>query len=206
MKKHLLVSLAIIGLTLPGMKSAEALELTVLGGLNLHSPSVDPETAGTENKSGTGAMFGALIGWGLFPGFGMESGALFAKRKMTIEGTGTNLDVSYGTMEVPLMVRFTALPILSVGGGVVYSRNNRKTKQEGTYANNTVNTEEDDIGLKKNEFGLRANARLGIPLVPLASLVVDVNYVLGLTDINLDPNTSTKTREIQILAGASIGF
>jgi len=206
MKKIHLIPAALAALAFGTAAPAHAIELTVLGGLNLHSSSVDPEAAGTETGGGTGAAFGALIGWEFIPAFGLETGALFVKKDNNVKATGTDLETSHGAIEVPLMLRFTALPILSVGGGLVYTRNSRTTSREGTLLSASVNDEIEAAALKRNEWGARLNARIGMPLVPLVSAVLDLNYVLGLSDIDLDPNASSKTREFQVLVGASIGF
>lgn len=173
--------------------SAQALEVIGVGGLNFHSPSVDK--SGTSSDSGTGLAAGVYLGWDLFPGFGMETGAIIARRKMTLNVSGAEQKVHYGSIEVPLMLRFTALPVLSVGGGLYHARNNRKT-----------NSGADDAGRKKGEFGTRLNARFTLPLLPLFGFVIEANYLLGLTDIDLDPNSSIKTREIQGMVGVSVGF
>lgn len=189
-KQHWVLALSLIAL---GSAPVHALEVIGVGGLNFHSPSV--ERTGTSVDSATGIALGAYLGWGLFPGFGMETGVISTRRKMTLNVSGVEQKSRYAAIEVPLMLRFTALPVLSFGGGIYHARNSRK-----------INGDTEDANRKRGEFGTRLNARFTLPLAPLVGFVVEANYLLGLTDIDLDPNSSFKTREIQALVGVSVSF
>lgn len=184
--------------------SAQAFELGVEGGFNLSSYSQTP--APTLSLSGNLApTFGAFFGVGLNPLIDVEIAALMATRKFggTFPIIGEYSITGKGLV-IPVLARFNLLPIFSFGVGPYYSMvmgdldiKSGTTASTKTYAANSAS---------KTEFGLELNARIQVPIVPMFKLLADVRYNFGLTNGSTATGTTTKYKDLMLLAGASFSF
>jgi hypothetical protein len=181
------------------------LEVNALGGLNFDSNSVD---GGTTTHSGKGAFtFGATVVFG-GPFLSFETGLLsIGKKEEQTRATGAISTWSYRGWQVPAMVRFTALPILSFGGGLYYTMFSDTVEVSDSGLGIPPNGEYtlDSQGLASNDIGLKIDARAGFPIAPLTSLLADVYYDWGLKDLDKGA-ISKKTRNYGILLGVSFGL
>lgn len=205
--KKILVILALSTTALIG--NANALELNVLGGLNYGGVSTSGAGySGVSIKAKGALTFGATIQFNMMPAIALEVGAFSNGNKQTITVPGGSYDQDFRSLEIPLLVKFTGIPLVDFGGGVYYEM--RPTTYNVTNSpfaspangSNTVDQTSDEL----NDFGVKLNARLKIPLAPLFHFLVDGSYKMGLKDLDKDPVDSRKAASYALLAGASIGF
>jgi hypothetical protein len=188
--------------------SAQAFELSLVGGADLSKPSIQLNGVNTG-----GVSFKPSFGGGLLMGFEssaiteIQLGALYMNRDYKYPvASGTGED-SYARYEVPLLLRFTGLPILSVGAGVYYAvpvgtYTYTQTPLGGTSSSTTSNASD----AFKNDFGAIGSVALKIPFNPWTSLLIDGRYEYGLFNITKTAGETFKTRDIEALAGFALGF
>ena len=173
--------------------SAQAAHVNVLAGLTRANPDT-----GIPSSSSTAVSFGATLDFAILPFFDVETGLMSVGVKY---GYGST-DVKTRAMEIPLLLRFTAIPLVDFGAGAYFQKYN------GTYSSTTSGVETTGIswapGTKQNDFGAKVSARLLLPLAPFTHFIVDANYKLGL--FNLAQVGTFKTRELGVLVGLGFGF
>ena len=208
---RLLLVSATVGAAACASTSAFAIDATVLGGLNMASPSIDPSLTGSTTSAKSEFMYGATVGLPFFPGLGLELGAFMAPRTSTTKDVlGNGNQTSAKFIEIPLMLRLNALPFISVGAGMYYGigTGNVSTKSVSGSTVSSTPTEKNfsDSGLVSSDLGIATSVRAEFSILPLMSIVGDVRYNIGLKDLDQSPLTTTKNRELQLLLGVSAGF
>jgi hypothetical protein len=196
----------IVTLVLTGMilaSSAQAVELNVVGGLTMASPSAN--STGVVYTSSSALTFGALLDFGFIPGFAIETGLLSVGEKFKETTLGIDTNVKTRAWEVPVLLEFTALPLLNVGAGVYFQKYNG-TFDTDTNGVTTTGNSWTGANLKQNDFGAKINARLMLPIAPLTHFLVDASYKLGLSNLSTTSGSSFKTREFAALVGVGFGF
>ncbi|MBC7386472.1 MAG: hypothetical protein H7301_09985 [Cryobacterium sp.] len=160
---------------------AHALQVSVLGGLSAGKPSYSAGSA----QSKTALTYGALLGDNGMV-FGFETGLLSVGKKFSSGG----VEYSGRAWEIPALVRFTLLPIVSAGAGAYYQNYSDKPF----------------IAQKSTDLGLKLNARIRLPLAPLTGFLVDLSFKRGFSDLSNGVGTSYKNQELDLLAGLNFGF
>jgi hypothetical protein len=194
----------LLGLLTSGAAHA-ALSVNALGGLNFDKNSYDGTT--TTHSGKAAFTLGATIEFG-GPFLSFETG-LFSvgKKEEQTRATGAVSNWSYRGWLIPALVRFTALPVLSVGGGLYFAKFSDKVEVSdsalGIPPNGEYTLASQNHGT--TDFGLRVDARAALPLAPLMSFLVDVYYDWGLKDLDTSA-ASKKTRNYGVLAGVSFGL
>jgi len=187
---RILMMMAVIGLT---GASAHA-GWGILGGATLSHPSMNPSF----NLSSKAAVTGGLaFESSIAPGLGLEADVLYQTQKVEALGvTQTRKGIN-----VPVMLRFHLLPLVSLGVGGYF------TNGIGDIDNNGTSGSYDASGMKKTDAGAIGSLRIAIP-AGLASVVLDGRYQYGLSNQikNTAGNASIKTRNIQVLAGLMFGI
>ncbi len=187
---------------------ARALEVGALAGLDLGSRTVEPEIAGTVYSGGTSLMGGLFFQAGLMPGFTWEINALLQGREVkgSVGVNETFTRASYWSF--PLIARFWLGDFLSVGAGPYFNFISGDVEIETKNPGGTTITSASASaqGLRGSDFGLLGSAQLKLGLAPALSALVDVRYVLGLTDFDSSDVSTQHWRDVQILAGISLGF
>lgn len=197
--------LAVLILSTVSIGSASAIELNVLGGLTMGAPNVTGST--TTYKSGMGLTYGATLGFGMMPGFGIETGVLSVEKKSKATPAGeTEDEMTNRAWEIPFLLRFTALPVLSFGAGGYYQLAGKTTKFKDVATGVESEVRTSDFNKKRQDIGLKLNARGAFPVAPAISALLDVSYKMGLTDRDTTAAVTDKNSEIDILAGVSLGF
>lgn len=196
MKKILAV--LVLGMSVISANNANALDVSVVGGFSLYSPSYDPSINSSAKIAPT---FGALLGFGgMGVGlFSFETGLLSVGKKNSYSVLTTNTEFSMRAWEVPFLVRFNLLPIVSVGAGGYMQKYTGKLTAAG------VDVSYDSVGMKTTDFGVKLNARAGLPIAPLTSIFLDVSYKRGFVDLSKTAAT-LKNSEMDLLAGINFGF
>ncbi len=189
--------------------SASALELNVLGGLNFaNSSDSGPGYTGISSKAKAGITVGATVEFSLVPMFALEVGLFSNGNKKSVTSTLVNYDGSNRSLEIPLLLKFTGLPLAEFGAGLYYE----KSPSNVTISNstNTVLLANGDFDqsstYETGDMGIKLDARLKLPLMPLTSILVDASYKMGLKDLDKASSDTSKTKSYALLVGAAIGF
>jgi hypothetical protein len=196
----------------------QAFELAVVGALNFPSVSVDQATTPQILSGTAGVGAGVLMGVGLVPELlDLEIGALYMPRKINFSGAAgagaaavsTSGGSSFKYLEVPVMVRFVALPLVSVGAGAYYAQALGDVSLNLNNANGTTSDATDTYsgqGIKKSDFGLVGSVGLKFPILPTLDLLVDARYLLGLVNTDDTGLQTRKNRSFETLVGVAFSL
>ena len=183
--------------------------VNLMGGLNFNKNSVTPASATNTVTAKSAVSYGATIEFGLAPMFAIETGILSIGRKNKVDVAGAGeATISSRGIEIPVMVRFTLLPVLDFGVGGYYGKGNSTFTVSGStisgYADgeHTVDQTQTDL----TDYGARASVRAKLPIAPMAKILFDGSYTMGLKDVDKTAATTEKTREYALMAGVSLGF
>lgn len=208
MKKILMV-LGVVAFT--ASNAHAVLKVNVLGGMNFADSSISGTAASTQVSPKAALSYGATVQFPMLPMFDLEAGILSVGKKSKFEAAGLAYTGSTRGWEIPVMLRFTMLPIVDFGAGVYYAmlgdevevtESNTALIPNGKRAVDKTTNETTDIGAK-----LSARARM--PIAPLTDFLVDLSYNYGLKDLDKDPtapNDTQKTRDYALMAGIAFGF
>jgi hypothetical protein len=192
----ILVSLMAVG-------SAQAAHVNVEAGITMANPSSNATSP--TYSSGTGITGGATLEFALVPVLlDLEVGLLSVGYKFGATAGGVKSDVTTRAWEVPVMVRFVALPLVDFGAGLYFQKFN------STYDTDTAGVKVTGLDwgsqAKTSDMGTKISARLMLPVAPMMHFLVDANYKLGLKDLSTVSGVTFKNRELGVLAGLAIGF
>ncbi len=172
--------------------SAQAAEVTVLGGLNYAAPSQKISNVGQNWTGDEAAAYGALIGDSLFnTPLELETGILFLNEKYEQPGaTNTTTTRTAGQTQLPILLRwnFDQWFSLGVGGYFAWARGAR------------------DSTLSSSDQGLLGSLRAKFYISTELHFLLDARYQHGLSNQALIAGDSFNTRSIEILAGFGYNF
>jgi hypothetical protein len=176
--------------------SAHALDIKGYGAVNVYNTAATDlagATVSTTAKPGFG--FGAAGAIGIIPFIlEVDVGVLYMKRIWT----QSSVDLSYATLQIPVMARVSAIPIISPGVGAYFAT------AMGDMSVGSTTTTFASAGFNSLDIGLIGSVEAKFGILPMVKLVVDGRYLFGLT--NSATTGDAKTREFQLLAGVSVGF
>ncbi|MBI3294823.1 MAG: PorT family protein [Deltaproteobacteria bacterium] len=208
---RLLCVVTVVFLTAP----LNALDIAAVGVGSLAMPSYSAGSTNLTTIPKIGLFgFGAIAGvYSLFPGFTIETGILTAPHKFSIDG-GTNLSfivtdtLALNFIEVPILIRFDLLPIISFGVGGYLGFANGTITRSSSVPNTADKTETfEDNNLNKTDFGLMASASVGMPILPMVKLLVDLRYLHGLVNLSkLTDGSNARIRDLQVFAGIKVSL
>ena len=191
--------------------NADVFSVSAVGALDMSKVNYDPAVAGVTSGYGTSYGFGALARMMVFPMFQGEVGAIYLNRKnsstVTILGTPFSMDTSQKEIQIPVLLRFTALPMFSIGAGGFYSvaMGDPSVSISDPTLQAAVNATASSA--VKGNYGLAGSIAFNMPILPTVSVLVDGRYLYGLK--NLAASTSTDketTTDLQVLAGVTFGI
>lgn len=202
MKKMIILVVALFTL-IAVLPATAQVNFGVIGGLNLANLSVDPD-AGVDISNLTAFGIGGVLSFGVGETLALQLEPMFlqkgAKLKLSDLGFTLEAEIKVSYIEVPAMLKFAfgggdTKPYVMAGPTVGYLLS-AKVKDD---------MEEQDIkdDIKNIDFGLAFGGGVSLPMGN-NTLFVEARYSLGLSDINDDPDdpdTSIKTKGIQIMAG-----
>lgn len=186
--------------------NACAVTLSGVGLANFTNPTFSTtSTTGLGLSGGATAGFGLLASSELMPGFVLEIGALWVPRKFSNDdSSGQSLSTTNAKwLEVPLLLRFTGLPLVSIGIGPYYAHGlgNVVISQPATP---DTSVDYSAVGQTQNDFGLEGSVGARIPVVPQIGIVADLRYLFGLINQSSLDNTTVHYRSLELLFGISI--
>ena len=202
MKKMIILVVALFTL-IAVLPATAQVNFGVIGGLNLANLSVDPDQ-GVDISNRTAIGIGGILSFGMGETLALQLEPMFlqkgAKLKLSDLGFTLEAEIKVSYIEVPAMLKFAfgsgdTKPYVMAGPTVGYLLS-AKVKDD---------MEEQDIkdDVKNIDFGLAFGGGVSLPMGN-NTLFVEARYSLGLSDINDDPDdpdTSIKTKGIQIMAG-----
>lgn len=181
--------------------AAHASSVGVVGVLDFANfSSTKNFTTGTTPSPATG---GTSLGFGGFlrgdDALTFELGVLYVPRKISgaVTGTGASTDITFNTLEIPVLLRFQAIPLLSLGFGAYYGY---RLGDPSLSAGGTV-----PAFNRHDDYGLMAAAGFEFPFGP-AGLLAEARYVFGLRDQSADNTGSLYWRNWEVVAGVKFGF
>jgi len=205
--RTLLASALFVGMVL-GPESAHALDLAVMGSLNIGTQSqaglAATYTAGTVSNFG----YGALLAFDSFPTIKSEFGILSVKRGMALtSSTGGTSTSTYNYLMVPYMFRFEPISLISVGAGAYYAYGMGNYNVTSTIPGlASADATYEAGGYSRSDFGLIAGISLKFPVLPLFSVRLDADYALGLSNLYSSSAGNATFRDILLMAGLNFGF
>jgi hypothetical protein len=181
-------------------------------GFNFANPTVSTGT-GT-NSTTTNATFGGgiIADLSFYEDFQIEAGALYLPYSYSnsiITGT-TSTQYTYKFFHFPVLVRWSPLPILSIGAGGYLGFGTGTIDSQVNLGNGTSTTplssSYSTANFNSTDFGLVFSVAGDLPIGPLVSLFVDARYQLGLVDLNNDLTATFKMNAFMVLVGARLNF
>ena len=194
--KKLKILMTVFGILFTQWSSA--FDVTVLGGLNMASPSISVLGANATTTGSTGIALGALIDHNVIPLLlNVELGAFYQQDRFVVNGyTPVGSTNQMNNIRIPLLARFVMLPFVSAGFGPYYMF------AMGDYSVGATSLSYSASPFSSSEFGLDGDLRVQFPILPTLGVVLDAQYLLGLSERGTTPTAvSYKTHDIQILAG-----
>ncbi len=197
------VLLFVVGTT----AQAQGTSLGVVGGVNMATLSIE-DSEGIDINSKLGLNFGARLNATFSPSFGVILGALYSQKGMKTTEQGVDVGFNINYIDFPLLAQFVVptsepgkVSVHLAAGPAVGLKVSCKVggEQDGT----SVSFDCADLGLdlKSVDVGVMALVGLDILAGP-GSVIVDVAYDLGLTNINsTSAEGSVKNRNLYVMAG-----
>ena len=193
------------------LHSSWALDVTLLGGLSLSSPTTSTLPTGASTavpltvKGSSQTAFGILLDKHISRMFALETGAIYSKDKFNATyQSSINNDFASNTLQVPLLLRFTGFRFISVGVGGYwgYGAGDITLTDHITSANSGVSSYSAESE-SKTDYGALFDARIRIPIGIRLGLVIDGRYLMGVKERETvtTGGATYKTKMMQVLAG-----
>ena len=194
---------------LPGAVSAQA-ELGFRGGINFATLAGDDID---DASSLTKLNVGGFVTLPVSSVFGIQIGAGFTSKgaEDTEDGTTVSFNLSY--IEIPVLAKISVPSTGNVGlhflaGPAISFRTGCSIDAEGGGVSLSVDCDDtgvfDPLEIKKTDFGALVGAGLDFSLAPNTSLLVELMYNLGLTQVSdSGVDDDVKNRVFSIVAGLS---
>jgi len=171
-------------------------QLGLLGVMTLGgTDGVDRGSLASPNPYSGNTSFGGgvMIRGAGNPFFNLELNALYAPRKYAFAGGG---QATFPMLEIPLMLRFTPIPLLAFGFGGYYAVKIGDVSTTGTlpaaYNPPTFGT---------HDYGLVGAAGLQLPFGPMMAFLLEARFLMGLADLDPSLVGVLKVRQWEFVGG-----
>jgi hypothetical protein len=152
--------------------------------------------------------YGGLVGFAMVRNLFTQVGFLYLNRGFDIN-TGvasSQQEVTFTTVQVPLILQYYILPSLAVGLGAYFSHG------FGNYTTNVTTTPANLCysaygtgGYSADDYGAVASLTIKIPLLRIVSVILDGRYLYGLPNVSQQSGMTVYLRDFQALAGVQLG-
>ena len=198
--------LVVLMLAFAAAPAAQAFDVGALIGGNWASQNISPAPANNPNAAAAGFGFGAYSNWTLVPLIlDLELDVLYLNNASS--NSTANSTSNFSSLNIPLIARFSGLPIIAPGVGLMWS------DFLGSIHSSTAGTAGPDVtfsnaGLNTSNLSLVLSLGAKYAIGGGLNVVGEVNYDLGLSDLNNPAVTgaSNKLNNFMILAGVSFGL
>lgn len=183
-------------------KGSEYFLMSAVGALNLSNPSITSNGAAVAHSGRSVFGLGVLGSFPILPLFRIETGVIYLPHSYSIGP----VDTTFKNFHVPILVRIVPLPFISLGlggylgfatGSVSQYNESTKTTQEFTY---------ETLNWGKTDFGLAMSVGLDLPVAPATSLLVDMRYLIGLSNLDKNATKTLKTSGWVAVVGLKFGI
>jgi len=189
-----------------GDTSGGGVELGLLLG-GIASEYVSEEFGGFKSRHPIG--FTAGISFLFFAGrsFSLDTGVYFATPKFGLgfDGVGA-LNITYKSIEVPLLVRWNIFDGFSFGVGGYVSEGLGNISTKGDLDTGGVSEKEqsfEEAKIKRMDVGVAAGVQARLPVADKLRFLIDVRYHHGMNNLNQSTNSgAVYTRSLRLLVGA----
>jgi hypothetical protein len=191
-------------MTVPSAK-ADFIKVGAMVGATDTSANISTSTSSTSTSSKFGLGLGAMVEFPLMPLLRLEVDALLVTQSYTALGT----DTTHKYLQVPVLLRLTALPIINVGVGAFYAAGLGSISTTPSGSTVSVDRDYSVAGLKKSDFGIMASVAADWSVAPLIALFADIRYQIGLMNLVEVPgatDSSFKFNVLSLYAGVKFGF
>ncbi len=179
----------------------------VVGGVNLATLSVE-DSEGLDIGTRVGVNFGARVSATFTPNFGVIAAGLYSQKGMSTTEQGVDVGFNINYVDFPILAQYV-LPTSETGkvsahfaaGPAIGLKVGCKITGEQDGASVAVDCADFGADIKSVDLGVMALAGLDIQ-AGKGSVIVDVAYDLGLTDINsTSGGGSIKNRNLYVMLG-----
>ncbi len=199
-KKQLRIAALSLLLLTCARTRADGLKIAAVGTLNFSSPRINAGSGSLSTSSSLGLGFGGLADFPLVPSWRLESGILYITDAFSQSTTSYNMN----HFQIPVVVRYTLFPFLSVGAGGYYS-----FAVNGIAVGNastTNNVSYDSLNLSSSDYGAVFSAALDLTVGPSTTLLVDMRYVWGFKNLSNVNGQTFRLGGFLFLAGLKFGL
>ena len=202
MKLFIALALAATALT---ATPAHAVRISLVGAGNYSTPETTPSSDFNPKPAFGG---GALLEFGIIPAIGIETGAIWVPRKYEVNNFGYGWTAEQTMVQVPLVLRARIGNVLSLGVGGYYAKYTGDIEYQNTRiaAVRPVQIPYGAAALSDDDYGVVTSLAFYSSFGPLARLVFDARYIIGMKDNDLFPGYEKKFKDVQLLLGLQIGI
>jgi hypothetical protein len=198
-----------VALTLVLITSAQAqVAVGVRAGYNNSTLSITPDDPGIPDfKSRSSFHAGADLAFALSPMFGIEAGVAYSQKGATAAASGIDATFAINYVDVPVLFAVNIptssniTPRLFAGGVASFEMSCKVTLSvsgEGSVSEDC--DEENTTARKKSYFSALFGGGIGFVAGP-GSLLLDVGYQLGLTNLSDETGETAKINVFQVSLG-----
>jgi hypothetical protein len=199
MKKVFVFAIVILAVANVQQANAQAqVALGLKGGLNLAKFDIKSGASNIENRTGYHAGLFGLI---KLTKFGIQPELMFSKQGSTFTFDNTNYEANFDYITVPVLLKLYLAAGLNVQLGPQFGF--LSTQELINTATQTADTKSaDDLLDRKSDMAVVVGAGWDLPF----KLTLDARYVIGLSDVELNPTAKTspvnfKNQVIQVSVG-----
>jgi hypothetical protein len=187
---------------------AQGTSLGVVGGVNLATLSVEDD-GGIDIGTRLGLNFGARLSTTFTPNFGLILGALYSQKGMSTTEEGVDVSFNFNYIDFPLLAQYVLQTSetgkvsvhFAAGPAIGLKVSCKFAGDDGEGTSVSFDCADVDADIKSVDVGVMGLVGLDIQ-AGRGSVIVDVAYNLGLTDINsTSEGGSIKNRTLSIMAG-----
>lgn len=202
------LAITLLFLATPRANAASLLDLSFVGIGTFARPSISNASGSTSTSGRLGIGFGALAGFPMGKALGLEVGALYLPHKYSTNSfgfVGTETNTSLTSLTFPVLVRITAIPLISFGAGpyMAFAMGDIAS-QTGTTAETTSTYSVSNMGT--TDFGVMASAALELPIAIAARVLFDLRYQIGLSNVSQSTTFSFKYNNLFLMGGVKIAI
>ena len=179
------------------------------GGVNFGNASTEPNSVSFSSR--TGIMVGALLEVGFSDVFYFQPEVRYTQKGAEFSvssssGSGT-ITWKFDYIEIPLLMeakfgQSEFKPLIFAGPNIGF---NLSANVEGSGTGGSASADIKDQ-LESIDFAMDFGAGGEYTINPTTALVASIRYSLGLSDIDMDPSSTWKTRGVQLVAGVKFSM
>jgi len=185
----------------------EPAKIGLIGGIVYSDPKVSENGTRTSLRGAQSNGGGLLAEFTLGGALGLETGAyVFDRRMETFQNGGNTYNLRGLSLNIPLLVRFYPLKIMSLGAGAYYGTTLGNLKGTGSTTAGDRNFTPAEAGVGNNDWGVAAAVGLDIPLSDHFGILGDVRYLLSAFNAGNTNTSSWRYRDLFLQAGLRYAF